>query len=63
VLQIFERRILRRIYGSIKEKSVLRLRYNHKRYKFCDEPGIVKVIKVGRLGWLGQLFRIQEQNP
>jgi hypothetical protein len=24
---------------------------------------IVKVIKVGRLRWLGQLFRMQEQGP
>jgi hypothetical protein len=29
MLQIFERRILRRVYGPIKENSIWRSRYNH----------------------------------
>jgi hypothetical protein len=32
-------------------------------FKLCNEPHIVKVTKVGRLRWLGHLFRMQEQNP
>jgi hypothetical protein len=28
-----------------------------------NEPGVVKLIKVGRLRWLGYLFTVQEQNP
>jgi hypothetical protein len=65
MLRIFERTILRRMYGQIKENGVWKSRYNQELYKVYNEPDIVKVIKVlvGRLRWLGQLFRMQEQNP
>jgi hypothetical protein len=64
MLRIFERRILlKRIYGPVKESGIWRSRYNHELYKLYNEPDIVKVIKVGRLRWLGHLFRMQEQNP
>lgn len=63
MLKIFERRILRRIYGSIKENGIWRSRYNHELYKLYNGPDIVKVIKVGQLRSLGHLFRMQEQNP
>jgi hypothetical protein len=62
MLIIFERRILRRIYGSIKE-NVWRSRYNHELYKLYNGPDIVKVSKVGQLRSLGHLFRMKEQNP
>jgi hypothetical protein len=32
-------------------------------YKLYNETDTVKVDKVGRLRWLGQLFRMQKQNP
>jgi hypothetical protein len=38
-------------------------RYNHELYQFCNEPDIMKVIKSGRLRWLGHLYRMQEQSP
>jgi hypothetical protein len=63
MLRIFERRTLRRIYGPIKEKGIWRSRYNHDLEKLYNEPGTVKVIKAGRLRWMGHLFRMQEQNP
>jgi hypothetical protein len=40
----------------------MEIRHNHELYKLYNEPDIVKVIKVGRLRWLGHLFRMQEQN-
>jgi hypothetical protein len=60
MLRIFERRIIRRIYGEIKENGVWRARCNRELYKSCNEPDVVKVIRVGRLRWLRQLFRMQE---
>jgi hypothetical protein len=51
------------MYGPVKENGIWRSRYNHELYKLYNEPDIVKVIKVGRLRWLGHLFRMQEQNP
>jgi hypothetical protein len=46
MLQIFERRILRRIYGPIKENGIWRSRYNHELYKLYNEADVVKVIIV-----------------
>jgi hypothetical protein len=63
MLRIFERRMLKKIYRSIKENNTWRLRYNHELRQLYNEPGIMKVIKPGRLRWMGHLFRLQEQNP
>jgi len=40
-----------------------RTRYISERYAVYGELDIVKVIKVGRLRWLGQLCRMQELDP
>jgi hypothetical protein len=62
ICRFFERKILRRIYGPFKENGIWRSRYNHELYKLCNEPGVVEVVKVGRLRWLGHPFRMQKQN-
>jgi hypothetical protein len=49
VLQIFERRILRMIYGAINDNDTWRTSYNNELYTMYDESDIVKVIKTGRL--------------
>jgi hypothetical protein len=56
MLRIFERRILRRICGPIKENGIWRSRYNNELYKLCIEPDTVKVIEAGRLRWLGHFL-------
>jgi hypothetical protein len=63
MLRIFERRILRKIYGPIEENSIWRSRYDHELYELYNELDITKVIKSGRLRWMGHLFGTQEQNP
>jgi hypothetical protein len=63
MLRIFERRILRRIYGPVMENGIWRSKYNRELYKLYNGPDMVKEIKVGQLRWMGHLFRIQEQNP
>jgi hypothetical protein len=60
VLGIFEREILRIIYGPINDNGIWRTCYNNAFYALCDELDVVKVIKIGRLRWLGHLFRVQE---
>jgi len=54
---MFERRILRMIYVPIKDNGIWIARYNSELYTRCDELDIVKVIKIGRLRWLGHFFR------
>ena len=59
VFWIFERRILRIIYGPVNDTGIWRTRYNNE----YDELDIVKAITTWRLRWLGHLFRMQEVGP
>ena len=43
--------------------AVRRIRYSNELYALYVELDIVKMIKIGRLRWLGQLFRLQELDP
>jgi hypothetical protein len=59
----FERIILRLIYGPVKDNGIWRTRSNSQNYTLYDKPDVVKVVMLGRLRWLGHLFRIQELDP
>ena len=63
LLRIFEIIILRLIYSPANDNGVYRTRYNSKLYTLYGEPDVVKVVKIRRLRWLGQLFRMQELDP
>ena len=63
MLRIFERIILRMIYGPINDTGKWRTRYSHEFYTLYDQLDIAKVIKTGRLRWLVHLFRMQEVGP
>jgi hypothetical protein len=58
-LGTFERKILRKIYGSIQERGEWRIRYNHELYQLCKSPSIVKIIKIARLQWVGHLQKMK----
>jgi hypothetical protein len=62
-LKIFEMKILRKIYGPISENGNWRSRYNHELYQLYEDSEIIKVIKAGRLRWLGHLYRANETDP
>jgi len=59
MLRIFRRRMLRMIYGPVNDNGIWRTGYSNELYTFRDGLHTVKVIKIGRLRWLGHLFRIQ----
>jgi hypothetical protein len=63
LFRIFKRRILRKIYSLISEGGVQRIRHNNELCKLYNELDIVRVIKIGRLRWLGHHFRMQEVGP
>jgi hypothetical protein len=46
MLRIFERRILRKIYGSIKDNNAWISMYNHKLYQLYNENNYVWYIEV-----------------
>jgi hypothetical protein len=48
-LRIFERRILRRIYGPTCEYGVWRIKYNDELYSLYKDPDIVRITKVAMI--------------
>jgi hypothetical protein len=62
LLSIFERRILRYIFGPVKDNGTWRRRYNHELYKLFNGPDISGYIKVERLEWAGHLIRDSENR-
>jgi hypothetical protein len=62
-LRIFERKVLRRIYGPTREKEGWRIKDSHELYDLYRNPEIVKTVKLGRLRWLGHLTRANEISP
>ena len=72
MLNIWERKVLRRIFGPTKDEKGWRMRTNKEVYELYEDPTIVAEIKKGRLRWTGHLERmpnsrgvkvIYTQNP
>jgi hypothetical protein len=62
-LSIFERKILRKIYGSSCVNGGWRIKSDDKLYSLYKEPGIVKMIKIARLKCLEHIARIENNVP
>lgn len=58
-LGIFERKILRRIFGPVQENMQWRIRYNNELYKLYRSFDIVTFIKLRRLEWAGHVYRME----
>jgi hypothetical protein len=59
MLQTFERKILRRIYGPIQEEGRWRPRWNNELYRLYNDLNIVENIRIRRLGWVGHIIRME----
>jgi hypothetical protein len=57
---MFERKILRRIYGPIKDRDQWRCRLNKELYDLIKEPRLSVVIRIARLRWAGHVARMDE---
>jgi hypothetical protein len=60
MLSMFERKILRGIYGPTQEGGCWGPKWNNELYSLYKEPNIVEDIKVRRLGWAGHIIRMEE---
>ena len=62
-LGVFERRVLRTIFGGVQENGVWRRRMNHELARLYGEPSIQKVAKAGRIRWAGHVARMPDSYP
>jgi hypothetical protein len=62
LLSVFERRILRCVFGEVQEIGVWMKRYKLELYELFNEPDIVKYIKINRLGWEGRVIRMDNNR-
>jgi hypothetical protein len=58
-LRIFERKIMRKIYGPIQEGDIWRIRHNEELNRSTNGENIVKFTKSQRIRWLGHVKRME----
>ena len=59
-LAVFERKILRKIYGPVKENELCRIRPNDELEATIKGENIVRFIKCQRIRWLGHIETMQD---
>ena len=62
-LGVFERKILRKIFGPVRIGVEYRIRMNHELYELFADMDIMQRIKIQRLRWLGHVVRMDENAP
>ena len=59
-LLVFERKILRRIFGPTKENQIWRIKNSEELEKLIKHKNIVNYIKAQRLSWFGHVQRMSD---
>jgi hypothetical protein len=59
-LMVFERKVLRKIFGPTNENGIWRIKTNQELDRIIKPKNIINFIRVQRLGWLGHIERMQE---
>jgi len=59
-LLVFERKILRRIFGLTKENQIWRIKTNKELDKLLEHKNIFNYIKAQRLSWFGHVQRMPD---
>jgi len=62
-LRIFERQILRKIFGPANIDNVWRIRNNMEIDELIECADIVRFIKAQRIKWLGHIQRMNQARP
>jgi hypothetical protein len=62
-LRVFEKKVLRRIYGPTKEKAgVWRIESNEEKNILAGNKSIINYIKAQRLVWFGHVHRMPDNS-
>jgi hypothetical protein len=62
-LRVFERKVLRRIYGPTKESDgTCRIKSNEELNRLIGNKNIVNYIKAQRLAWFGHVHRMSDNS-
>jgi hypothetical protein len=59
-LMVFERKVLRKIFGPTNENGIWQIKTNQELDKIIKHNNIINFIRAQRLGWLGHIERMQE---
>ena len=60
-LRVFERKVLRKIFGPVRVGDDFRIRFNSELYELLnDNMDVVQRINIQRLRWLGHVVRMEE---
>jgi hypothetical protein len=62
-LTVFERKVIRKIFGPIRDTDQWRSRCNEVLYQLYAEPEIVKWMRSARLRWAGHIVSMRESDP
>jgi hypothetical protein len=60
VLGMFEREVICRIYGSVMENNICRIKYNEEINTLLNGENKVRFVKSQRLRWLGHVKRVED---
>jgi hypothetical protein len=63
MINIFEGKIRRKIFGAVTEGDLCRARYNNELYGLYREQDLVSYIKLGRMWWAGHVSRMEDSDP
>jgi hypothetical protein len=63
IINIFESKIFRKIFGAVREGDHCRARYNNELYGLYREQDLVACIKAGRIQWAGHVGRMEDSDP
>lgn len=63
LLEVFERKVLRMIYGPVCIEGVWRSRFNHELYQLSQQPDVLKKVRTRRLRWAGHVSRMDDSVP
>ena len=62
-LRVFERQVLRKIYGVVRVDDDFRIRFNSELCKLLNNIDVMQRINIQSLRWLGYVVSMEEDAP